>query len=171
MTPVGFEPALPAREQQQNYRAAIVIGLSGTALLYSFRLSVFKTLRTETSATEIYRINGSLGNTCSWFRLYMQRFGVSDRLHRFQNGRYSIRVKRGQNSTLLLAIPNTQFSSEIEVEKMSHLAADLQLFYNCILQNRLLIFCRLNLYFEHCNVHFQLNLCNVHARYSLGGTN
>jgi len=73
VTPVGFEPANPAREQTQNHRAATVIGLSGTALLYSLRLSVMKTVRTETSTTECYRITGSLGSKCSWFRPYMQR--------------------------------------------------------------------------------------------------
>jgi len=50
---------------------------------------------------------------------------------------------------------------------MSHFAADLPLCYDCILQDRLLISCHLNLYFEHSIVYVSVDICNAHARNTL----
>ena len=69
MVPVGFKPAITGREQPQNQRAATGIGLSVTALPYSFRLSLFKLILLRQTATELLdrwetRVLGS-GCKCS----------------------------------------------------------------------------------------------------------
>jgi hypothetical protein len=170
MTPVGFEPAIPSREQPQNHRAATVTDLPSIALPYYLRLSVLKTVRTGTSAAECYRITGSLGSKCSWFRQYRQRLECRISFSVFRivftvSGWTEVKIQRYY---LPVNIQNVILKLR---GKMSHFTVVLPLFYDCILQDRLLISFRLNPYFEHWTVYVLVDLCNVHARYSLWGKN